>query len=456
MAAPADAIFVDGEVHTLAHPDRTAEAFAVRDGTVVRVADTYEVEFLEGIETTRIDLDGRPVIPGFVDANAHLLGIGLRRRRADLSGVDPETARSRLRADADRDREWIVGVGSPNASLDRTDLDAVSETRPVVVISRDRKTMTLNSAALAAIGHEPVESGVVEWPDSQPVWGALAPDRDRTRDLIEAGIEHAHRHGVTAVQDDVLTATTARAYQDLDRMGALSLRVQVDRRPPVGNAGDPIAAARTLGIPSGAGNDRLRMGAIRVDVDQQPADESTLPSLAALNEAAAAAGLTVRPLATDEQALDDVLSEFEDGLVIDRADRVRDDQIRALAERLATVVASPGRPDSADSQRGGRYGRLHAAGVSLALGSDGFSMAPFRAIERLRSAPGPEQRLAVTEALRAGTRGGPLARGGSPGTIEVGAPADVIVLSDSPWERPASDVSVDLTVVDGELVYERP
>ncbi|AOW80996.1 amidohydrolase [Halodesulfurarchaeum formicicum] len=455
MAAPADAIFVDGEVHTLSHPDQTAEAFAVRDGIVVRVADTYEVEFLEGIETTRVDLDGRPVIPGFVDANAHLLGIGLRRRRADLSGVDAETARSRLRTDAQRDREWVVGVGSPNASLDRTDLDAVSETRPVVAISGDRKTMTLNSVAVDTIGHEPVESGVVEWPDSRPVWEALASGRDRARDLIEAGIEHAHRHGVTGVQDDVLTATTARAYQALDRAGALSLRVQVDRRPAVGDAGDPIAAARTLGIPTGAGNDRLRMGAIRVDVDQQLADESTLPSLAALREAASAAGLTVRPLATDEQALDDVLSEFEAGLVIDRADRVRDDQIRALAARLATVVVSPDTLDQAESGRDGRYGRLHAAGVSLALGSDGFSMAPLRAIERLRSAPGPEQRLAVTEALRAGTRG-PLARGGSPGTIEVGAPADVIVLSDSPWDRPASELSVDLTVVDGEIVYERP
>jgi hypothetical protein len=49
MAAPGDVIFVNGEIHTLGTLNRTADALAVRDGTVCGIADTYEVEFNEGI-----------------------------------------------------------------------------------------------------------------------------------------------------------------------------------------------------------------------------------------------------------------------------------------------------------------------------------------------------------------------------------------------------------------------
>lgn len=49
MAAPGDVIFVNGEIHTLGTLNRTADALAVRDGTVCSVTDTYEVQLNEGI-----------------------------------------------------------------------------------------------------------------------------------------------------------------------------------------------------------------------------------------------------------------------------------------------------------------------------------------------------------------------------------------------------------------------
>lgn len=78
MAATADATFVDGEIRVRPGTGRTAEALAVRNGTVCRVADTYEVTFLEGIETRRVDLDGRTVVPGFVDGWTRLTAVGGR------------------------------------------------------------------------------------------------------------------------------------------------------------------------------------------------------------------------------------------------------------------------------------------------------------------------------------------------------------------------------------------
>ena len=91
MAAPADAIYVDGQVRPLG-PDRPVEALAVRDGRCCRLADTYEVRFLEGIETDCIDLAGRTVLPGF-EAHVDLLGFGQRLVSGDLpDGTDRESA----------------------------------------------------------------------------------------------------------------------------------------------------------------------------------------------------------------------------------------------------------------------------------------------------------------------------------------------------------------------------
>jgi predicted amidohydrolase YtcJ len=87
MAAPADAIYVDGQVRTLGSGE-PVEALAVRDGRCCRLADTYEVEFLEGIETDHVDLAGRIVLPGF-EAHVDLLGFG-QRLVSDGRGTDQE------------------------------------------------------------------------------------------------------------------------------------------------------------------------------------------------------------------------------------------------------------------------------------------------------------------------------------------------------------------------------
>ncbi|MFB6109269.1 MAG: amidohydrolase [Halodesulfurarchaeum sp.] len=482
MAAPADVIFVDGEIHTLADPDRTAEALAARDGRVVRVGDTYEIEFLEGIETTRIDLDGHTAVPGFVDAHSHLLRIGLRRRRADLAGAaDPDAALERLRADADRDREWILGFDldldpgldansdetalSDENRLRQADLDSVSADRPVAAFHSGMRTVVCNSVAVDRLptDAESGPPGVYRWPESEGVWRAIAPPPSRTRDLIRAGADHAVSRGITTVHDDVRTAETARAYHDLAGEGDLPLRVRLDHHLSA-LEGDPIAAADTLGISSGFGDDRLSLSGVRVDVDGSIVDGTawltdagsgvTDPdALESLRERASAAGLRVRARASGDAAVDAVLDTLADRPVIDHADLIRDEQIPALADAGAVVVGWPDVLERAPPERRGqvgRYGRLRAAGIPLAIGSDGFRMDFLSALEGLRTA-GPDTRLSPTEALRAMTWDG--RSGGSPaGTLTVGAPADLAVLSGSPWKRPASSIDVELTVVDGEVV----
>ena len=76
MTEAADRVFLNGEVHALTDPDDTHEAVAVRDGRIVRLGRTYDVEFLAGVDTDVVDLEGRVLLPGFIDAHTHLATVG--------------------------------------------------------------------------------------------------------------------------------------------------------------------------------------------------------------------------------------------------------------------------------------------------------------------------------------------------------------------------------------------
>ncbi|MFB6129722.1 MAG: amidohydrolase family protein, partial [Salinigranum sp.] len=271
MTAAADLILTGGEVHSLAHPDRTFEAVAVRDGRIVRTGRADEVGFLCGVETRVIDLDGRVVLPGFVDAHTHLTTVGRRLVHADLAGAEgPDECVERLReraaevasgavddggsegnggpddgCDSDEDAdEWVLGFGYDESEwddphyLDRGDLDAVSESRPVVAVREDMHVVSLNSVALARCrGEMPAAgvrreggdpTGVVVEAAAGAVFEAIEPGPGEARDLVVAAARYANERGVTAVHDMVRRSHAPRVYRDLARTGDLTLRVRIN------------------------------------------------------------------------------------------------------------------------------------------------------------------------------------------------------------------------------------
>ncbi len=502
MAAPADVIFVDGEIHTLGTPDRIAEAIAVRNGTICRVADTYEVEFLEGINTRRVELDGRTVVPGFVDGYSHLLRVGFRLQRADLRGTKSLTdALQRLRRDAAADREWVLGFGfdetqwPESARPTATELDSVSETRPVAAFRRDMETVALNSAGLGAVSrfgskptagiNEPLQ-GVLTGQDAERVWRMISPESvEEAREYIDAAFAHAHERGVTTVVDTVRDPVTARVYHQLAVDQELPLRVRVnyqipadrtspddgslsvDRSQSVENAHlSALEAGRALGLVSGVGTGPLRIDSVGLGVES-----SHTTAVAEFIRAATKTGFRVT---VDVRESDTVAAVID---AIQEHDAVRprisysgvmtDQQHAALAAAGAVVVGQVTTPTDAEpsnatpdedgtrKERTPRFAQLLAGGVPFTFRSNGFAMTPLQDIEAVRHA-GPDHQLAVTDAFRAAAGGGdnPMGPGNGTGTLEVGAPADFVVLSASPWETSLSDVSVETTVVDGSIRYE--
>jgi predicted amidohydrolase YtcJ len=111
---PADLIVTHGVIHTVDPGAPRAEAMAVSNGVIVAIGSADAIERYRGPETTVIDLAGRAVIPGLIDAHAHVMNLGMFLRTVDLvgtTGVEEVAVRVREAA-ADRPAgEWILGRG---------------------------------------------------------------------------------------------------------------------------------------------------------------------------------------------------------------------------------------------------------------------------------------------------------------------------------------------------------
>jgi len=152
---------VNGRVYTQDAARPIAEAVAVVGNRIAHVGTTDDARDAAGPRAELIDLGGRAVVPGFVDAHFHLLGYCHERERLLLDGVESVTevaALVRARAASLPPDAWVLGRGWdrnlwPGARFPtRDDLDAASGGRPVMLLSRDVHAVWTNSVGLVRAG----------------------------------------------------------------------------------------------------------------------------------------------------------------------------------------------------------------------------------------------------------------------------------------------------------------
>jgi len=111
----ADLVVTNAQIYTSDVNRPVAEALAVRAGRIAFVGSNRGALALAGPRTERLDLAGKTVITGMVDAHAHLLGLGQALRTVDLVGTrsyDEVIARVVERAKTARPGEWIRACGA--------------------------------------------------------------------------------------------------------------------------------------------------------------------------------------------------------------------------------------------------------------------------------------------------------------------------------------------------------
>ena len=212
-------IFTGGKIYTGLDTQPTAEAVAVGEGEILAVGDRAIIEDGAGENATIVDLDGAVMFPGFTDAHAHLLGVGMRELTLNLEGTDSIAALvARIDAaiqDTDEGevlygRGWIE-TGWPEGRMPtRDDLDPVSAGNPVILERADGHAVVVNSAALNAAGIDDAtpdpEGGRVERDAEGRATGLLIDNAfSLVASLVDAPSEETKREAY-AKASDVYTA----------------------------------------------------------------------------------------------------------------------------------------------------------------------------------------------------------------------------------------------------------
>ena len=273
-----------------------AEGVAVAGERILAVGTRDEVMSYRGRGTEVVELGGRTVLPGFIDAHCHIVGLGLARAAIDLNYPRVKSIADIRRLVAERATTqpagtWIRGRGYDHLRLAerrhpvRWDLDPVSGDHPVILVRSCGHIAVANSEALrrAGIGRDTPDppGGIIERRDGEPT-GVL---KESARGLVEAVAPHTRAEleealrlaareylslGVTAVCDmGGEDPDGPGVIQDLAAGGGLGIRVcfSLISTPPSGGKVGAGNAALGTGMHTGLGDHWVRLGPAKVVLD---------------------------------------------------------------------------------------------------------------------------------------------------------------------------------------------
>ena len=141
----ADQIFYNGKIITVNQKFQIVQAFAIKDDKFLSVGNNSEILGLVGPKTKKIDLEGKTVIPGFIDSHFHLDLVADERMFVPLEGaksIKGIVKRIEKATKKAKRGEWIrtASVSSfigleleDKRKPNRWDLDPVSPNNPVYI-----------------------------------------------------------------------------------------------------------------------------------------------------------------------------------------------------------------------------------------------------------------------------------------------------------------------------------
>ena len=248
----ADLILANGHLFPASVEQGRTLSLAIAGGRIAGIGTESDLAPQIGPRTQRIDLKGKTLLPGFVDAHLHPLHGGLLLLQCDLTGrfsVGEYQDVIRAFSAAHPDRPLIRGGGwtagaFPQSGPDRAMLDAVIPDRPVLLKAMDGHSMWVNSIALRQAGihadtpqpdggHIEINPATGEPTGWLKEWSAMAlaecafPPVSPADylDAARAFMRKAAHAGITAVQDAMVSESEFQAYNDLDRRNELTVRV---------------------------------------------------------------------------------------------------------------------------------------------------------------------------------------------------------------------------------------
>ncbi len=294
-APPDHQVFINGDVLTMDADNRIVEAIAVRGDRIEAVGSTDEIMALAGDDTEVVDLRGRTLLPGFIDAHGHFPGSGMHVISEDLNSppIGDKTSMAQV-LDALRERaaatdpgEWVTGFGYDDTLLaekrhpTRAELDEVSTEHPVAITHISLHMLVANSVALERAGidaatPDPVGGVIGRLPGSREPNGLLQETAQMgvLLQMQEFGLADAYaimkaasreyaQAGVTTAQSGGTSVELTRGLSLFSRIGVIPQRLVLF--PFETEFGESLLNGEY--DPADYESDRVTMGAVKLVAD---------------------------------------------------------------------------------------------------------------------------------------------------------------------------------------------
>jgi len=234
-------LYFGGDIYTVDEACPTAEAVAVKDGRIVAVGSESQCRATLDPGYESIDLQGRALLPGFIDSHMHPVVLMFFDMNLDLRGITSiEELQERMREQAKSDTSdaWVVGLHFDENGLDdprlptRHDLDAVCPNRPALVLRYDGHMIIPNTKALEAAGvsaetNDPKGGVIDREPDGYP----SGPFRETATKILLSAMPMPDVESLVAGAQSTFGKLAAAG---LTSVGAV---LQTDEDGPAGSSG---------------------------------------------------------------------------------------------------------------------------------------------------------------------------------------------------------------------------
>lgn len=284
----ASMLLMNGIVYTVNDKRPMAEAIAVKEGRIIGVGSNDEIRRKFASERV-IDLKGRAVYPGFVDAHGHMEGLGALLSNVDLDGTTSVDEIQKLvaeRAKSVKPGAWIRGRGwdqnkwAGQSFPTHEMLDAVVKDIPVYLRRVDGHALWVNQKALDLAGitrvtRDPQGGRIVRDGSGNPtgvfVDNAIdlidsimpQPSEEERTEAIQKAVEECVKVGLTEVHDMGVDLQVVGIYKKLIAENRFPFRIYA----AIGGVGKTWSRYLDTGPETGGDDARLTVRALKLYAD---------------------------------------------------------------------------------------------------------------------------------------------------------------------------------------------
>ncbi|MGB2907259.1 MAG: amidohydrolase [Candidatus Aminicenantaceae bacterium] len=299
----ADLVLTNGKIMTMDNALPEAEALAVRDGSIVAVGNSADIQAYVGEATEVIDLDGKLAIPGFIDAHVHFTSIGQAKLGLELMPVknwDEILSLVEAAVAQAEPGEWIIGRGwhqekwdtIPDPNVDglplHNELSRLSPDNPVLLSHASGHSSFANAKAMELAGitkstPDPPGGEIVKDTNGNLVgvfretaqWFLREARNEyhekrsdevkeaERRQVVEIADKECLSKGITGVHDAGSPFETVDLFKEFVTQGKLGVRLYVMVREPNDRLAERISDYWIEGL----GDNHLTVRSIKLTID---------------------------------------------------------------------------------------------------------------------------------------------------------------------------------------------